>query len=95
MSDSANQCESPDVWTNTERGRPRMRLPTEHRKSNEHAKTSDKNQRQRSIQKPYKSESQPINFNNKKHENVNSYRGRRSLDDETDIEPETDVSVPK
>lgn len=72
-----------------------MRLPTEHRKSNEHAKTSDKNLRQRSIQKPYKSESQPIHFNNKKNENVNSYRGRRSLDDETDIEPETDVSVPK
>lgn len=95
LSDSANQCESPDVWTNTDRGRPRLRLPNEHRKTSEHSKTSDKHQRQRSIQKQYKSEPQPIQFNNKKHEKMNSYRGRRSLDDETDIEPETDVSVPK
>lgn len=95
MSDSANQCESPDVWINTERGRPRLRLPNEHRKSIDNSKTLDKNPRHRSIQKQHKSESQSIQFNNKKHENVKSYRGRRSLDDETDIEPETDVSVPK
>lgn len=95
LSDSANQSESPDVWVNTERGRPRLRLPNEHRKSNENSKTLDKGQRQRSIQKQYKSEPQPIHFNNRKHGNAKSYRGRRSLDDETDIEPETDVSVPK
>lgn len=95
LSDSANQCESPDVWINPERGRPRMRLPNENRKSNENSKNTEKNQRQRSIQKQYKSEPQSIHFNGKKHENVKSYRGRRSLDDETDIEPETDVSVPK
>lgn len=72
-----------------------MRLPTENRKSNDNAKTLDKNQRHRSMQKQYKSEPQAIHYSNKNHEVVKSYRGRRSLDDETDIEPETDVSVPK
>ncbi|KAJ6647145.1 hypothetical protein Bhyg_02365, partial [Pseudolycoriella hygida] len=91
LSDSANQCDSPDVWRNTERGRPRMRLPNEHRKTNDQSKMYDKNQRQRTIQRQYKSESQPIHLNNKKHEH---YRDRRSLEDETDIEPETDVSAP-
>lgn len=92
ISDSANQCDSPDVWQNTERGRPRMRLPTEHRKSNDNSKSQEKSQRHRPTQKQYKSEPQS---NNKNPEIVKSYRGRRSLDDETDIEPETDVSVPK
>lgn len=77
-------------------GRPRLRLPNEHRKSNEYSKNLYKNQRQRqSIPKQHKSESQPAHFNSKIHENGNSFHGRRSLDDETDIEPETDVSAPK